>query len=877
MQILKECFRRAAMLLRGERFDRDLAEELAFHRAMQAEENEREGLSPRDARDAAARRLGNDLALREESRDEWGWAWLDRVRADLRYALRSLRHNPGYTAAATATLALAIGANCLMFAVADNLVLRPFPYPHPERLVFLWSSFERMPRTMVSFPDYLDYQARNTVFESMGADIYTSYDIDAGGYPEKLTGRRATASFFTTLGVGARLGRLLTAEDERPGAAPVVVIGETCWRTRFHADPRIIGKTLRLSLNDQPHRPFTVVGVLPRSVEAAYRRGSEVWSPFNLDSEDAHARNMGGFEVLARIKPGVTLASAADQMRVIGATLPRYGRNRTGAAVASFQENLIGDTGAFMAVLLGAVGFVLLLACANVANLALARGAEREREMTIRAAIGASRGRLFRQILTESVVLALIGGATGALIASAGARWIRTLAPDRTPRADQIAVDGRVLLFTLALALVTGVVFGLAPAFRGSRVQLNPALNTVRGGSRRHGLLRSALVTAEVALGFMLVTGAGLMINSFVRLLLVDPGFSRSALLFVETHASRQAYPDPVAREAAVEDVLARIRAIPGVRFAGVSDGRPLGNVLFNQIAHKDSDAGPALPFKAESIAGDYFAAIGTPLLRGRTFTSADSVNAAPVALVNSLAATRYWPGEGPIGKTLVIGAGKDRKLAAIVGIVGDVRRGYLERAPEPAFYVPRAQKFFADHLDLVVQPEPGVPAAPLAPIVRARMAAVSSSFAADTIETAEAVMREQLARPRFAATVFGIFGFLALALTATGVYGVTAYTVRARRHEIGVRIALGADRRRVFSLFLRRSGRAVAIGLALGFAGALAATRVLTRLLYEVKPTDAPTFAAVAVLLAGFALAGSYIPARRAARVDPMESVRCD
>jgi putative ABC transport system permease protein len=873
MKWMNEWKRRIAVLLRGNRFDRDLAEEMEFHRALEAEDNERHGMEPRAAQAAASRRLGNALRLREESRDQWGWGRLDRLDADLRFGLRMLARNPGYTAAAVLTLALAIGANSLMFSVADALVFRPLPFPHPERLALVWSIFNGTDRTYVSLPDFHDYAAQNRVFDSMGASAATSYTIDVEGFPDTLYGGRVTAGFFPTLGIQAHLGRIFTAEDERPGAESVIVLSDRCWRTRFHADPGVVGSKLLLRHRSGPRAPYTVVGVLRPEFEVAYPRYSDIWGAMPSNDDQALERG-GGFSVIARLKPGVTFAAANSDMQPIALGLASGhadpGRKMTGAQVLSLQENLIGDSPQYMRVMLGAVGFVLLLACANVANLTLARGADREREMTIRAAIGAGRARLFRQILTESVLLSLAGGIAGALVAYASVRWIRTLIPPRALRGDQIAVDARVLFGTLAISLVTGILVGLAPALRGSRARLHPALQTPR-----HSVLRSALVVAEVALGFVLVTGAGLMINSYIRLLRVDPGFARRELLLIETHADRRDFPDPQQRAAAVEDMLAAVSTVPGVRSAGVSDFRPLGSVM-NYTARK-SEAGARLAFTAESIAGDYFESMGIALLRGRIFTRRDGPTSQPVAVINDTAAARYWPGEDPLGKTLLIGRGKVQELAEIVGIVGSVRRWSVDRPPDPSFYVPRSQFILADHLDLVVRPVPGIAAAPLAPVVRSRMAAVSRNFAADSVHTIEALMDEQLARPRFSATVLGIFGFLALALTVTGVYGVTSYTVRARRREIGIRVALGANRRRVLSFVMRRSSRAVALGLVLGLLGALATTRVLTRLLYLIKPLDIPTFLAVGLLLALFAWVGSYLPARRAATVDPMESVRCD
>lgn len=879
MKLIRELFRRVAMLVRGSRFDTEIEEELEFHRGMETEANERNGMPCREAQAVAGRRVGNLLWLREESRDQWGWGWLDRLRGDAAYALRMLWRCPGYSAAVCATLAIAIGANSLVFSVADGLVFRPFPYPHPERLVFLWSEFNGNQRNYVSLPDFRDYRARNHVFESMGASIVTRYTIDAGDYSESITGRRATADFFRTLGVEPRFGRTFTPEDERSGSDYVIVLSDHCWRARFHADPGVIGRTVMLTRNSESKRTFVIVGVMPPEVEAAYpHRAAEVWTPISPETEDGRLRDSGGFEVIARLKPDISVAAAEAEARAIGVGLAagHLRSKMTGAQLMPLQENLIGDTRQFMAILLGAVGFVLLLACANVANLALARASDREREMAIRGAIGAARGRLFRQALTEAIMLSLVGGAAGVAIAYGAVHWVRALLPPRVARPEAIAVDGRVLLFTFVVSVGAGILFGIIPAFRGSRVSLTAGLQIVRGGTRRHSALRQALVVAEVAIGFVLIVGAGLMVNSFVRLLHVDPGFARHDLLLVETGVSRKLFPSDHERAVVEEDLLATIRALPAVRYVGVSDFRPLDGWM-NVTARTESGTAMRLPFTAEAVAGDYFSAMGTPLLRGRLFSRGDGPSSPPVIVINSAAASRYWPGEDPLGHSLVFAVGKEERVAEIIGVVGDVRRRSIDRPADPALYAPRSQEVFATRLDFVIRPEPDRAPASLARAVRTRMAEVDRSFSADSVTTMEAVIDEQLARPRFAATLLSLFGFLALAVTVTGVYGVTAYTVRARRHEIGVRIALGADRRQVLGFVLRRSAGAVALGLTLGCLGAASTTRLLTRLLYEVKPMDVPTFGVVVLLLAGFGTAASYVPALRAASVDPVESVRCD
>ncbi len=881
---MSELWRRLRVLFRRERFHSDLEEEMQSHLEMQAEENRQNGMDAEEARYAARRRFGNATLLREASRASWGWHWLENLCQDLNYAGRILRRNPGFVMVAVLTLALGIGANCLIFSVVDTVLLRPFPYKDPDRLVFVWTEFNATNRVMSWLPDYLDWRARNQVFEDMGAWIPTSFDLAGPDYPEQLHGRRASASFFRTLGVQPQLGRLFLPEEEREGRDRVVLLSDALWRNRFNADERVVGSTILLRRYAQPAEPYTIAGVLPASFQAAFPRHADIWGALALDGEEARQRCMGGFDVIARLKPGVTLIQAESAMRSIAHGLAlQYPKTNRGYSVQlhDFQESLTGYGRRTMWSLMGAVAFVLLIACVNVANLMLARAADREREMTIRAAIGAGRGRLFRQLLAECLLLCVLGGAAGALLAGAGVGAARAALPEGILRRGEIAIDLRVLGFNFAVSLLAGVAFGIIPAWRGSRAELSPAL---RGSGRRNrtGLLNS-LVVAEIALGLVLVTGAALTINSFVRLLRVDPGFDPRRLLAIETYLPQEKYRSDAARLAAMETLLARVKLLPGVVHAGITDFRPLGSSMHTFVRKRMAGA-PPLAVNSEVIAGDYFAAMGTRLLRGRAFTDHDNAGAPPVAIINEAAARRYWPGEDPLGQQILFGRaqrGEARAIGAvtegvreIVGVVADVRRMGLDRAAEPAVYVSQWQEPSV-LLEFVLRMWPGVSPADLARAVRSELAAVDHTLAASEVATMEEVVSQRLSQPRFLTSLLGIFGLIALALLITGVYGVTAYTVRVRTHEIGIRMALGAARRDVLAAMLGRGVRLAVAGIALGAVGAFAASQALISVLYGVKPADPVTFTAAALLVAAASLLACYAPAHRASRIDPMEALR--
>ena len=713
--------RRVSALSRLKRFDAEMDSDMEFHVEMLAAEYRERGHSAEEARLLARRQFGNQTSLRETSREVWGWGWFEHLVQDACYGLRVLAKNPGFTATAVATLALGIGANTLVFSIVDTIVVRAFPYPEPERLYFIYTTRAgRATGSMPSLHNFLAWQAGNDVFEEMGAWLPTFYDLRGSDYPEQLHGHRATASFFRTLGVHPQLGRLFLPEEERSGHDRVVLLSERIWRSRFAADPKIAGSTILLAQNSQEYERFLVAGVLPRSVDLGFGAHGDIWGVLAKDGDEAQPPKSyrGELHALARLKRDVTLAQAEHGMRALSSGLAeQYPETNKGLGVAlvNFHQQKTGYHRDSLLSLMGAVAFVLLLACVNVAHMVLARGADRQREMTIRAAVGAGRWRLFRQLLTESVLLSLAGGVAGAALAIAGLGLTRSLVPAELSRADEIAIDGRVLAFTFSIAMLTGVVFGLVPAWRASGRSVRGLLQTGRGLSTpKQGLFRNALVVMEVAFGLILVTGAGLMLNSFVRLLRVDPGFEPRGVVSIDTWLPRARYGSESARREAIQVVLERLRMVPGVKQVGLTDFRPF-NGLQNVAVYKPSDLGTRLVATKETVGGDYFAAMGTRLTAGRLFNRYDSGNAAKVVIVSGSAAKAFWPGETALGQEIRIMRGKVGETWRVVGVVQDVRHMDLHLPPQRSIYVPMEQEP-PYHLEVVVRAQEGVPALSLAP-----------------------------------------------------------------------------------------------------------------------------------------------------------------
>jgi putative ABC transport system permease protein len=817
---------------------------------------------------------------------------METVIQDLRHALRLLRRRPGFSAVAVATLAIAIGANTAIFSVVHAVLLRPLPLADPDRLVWVWESNPQrdVPRRAVTPAAYAAYRDRTGVFTDLGASRDWLGSLTGAGEPESIIGYRFSGNFFKVLGVPARLGRTLGPEDARPGHDHVVVLSDSLWRRRFGADPGVIGRAI--TIDDES---YTVVGVMPASFGHPPR--TEMWAPLVLEGAQATNARARFIRMVGRLEPGVTVEQASSAVAGVAASLAGADAENQGGWTASaspIASRYTGDIKPALLVLLGAVGFVLLIAVANVGNLLLARAADRGREVAIRASLGAGRGRLVRQFLVESVLLAAIGGVAGLFLAFWGVDLLKGLFPSTIanlaiPRMEQIHVDGPVLLFALVLSLVTGLAFGLAPALHASRAALGEALR--EGGSRtsegrEHRRFRSALVVGEVALALVLTTGAALMIRSFARLqggnLGFDPAGVTTARVLLparvyETPGPRPGesrYGAPERKRAFFDHVLARLREMPGVEAAGATTFLPLsgwsggqGFQIEGRPPASPSEAPVAMP---QSANADYFRAMRIPVLKGRGIAATDVATSPAVVVVNQSAARRYWPGEDPVGRRIgwrVRGPQDPITWREVVGVVGDVRHHGLAEEPEAEIYLPYAQSPTA-LVCLTVRMSPGqsLPAQAIPQAVW--------SFDKDqpvlAVMPLEQLAAESITMRRVSTLLLGFFAAVAVFLAGLGLYGVMAHAVARRTHEIGIRMAIGARAGDVLAMIVRGGVVLAAIGAGLGLAASLALSRVLTSLLYGVSPTDPYSFASVAVFLLAVAALASYIPARRAARVDP-------
>jgi putative ABC transport system permease protein len=798
---------------------------------------------------------------------------------DLRFAARMLAKKPGFTLVAVVALALGIGANTAIFSVVNSVLLEPLPYREPERLMMVWEDATSLgyPRDTPAPANFVDWRDQNSVFEGMAASASETFNITGDGEPEKIEAARVSAGLFRLLGVMPASGRDFAAEEDQPGGERVAVISHGLWQRRYGARPEVVGGTV--TLDGEPH---TVVGIMPPRFEFP-SRGVDVWVPIALGGEEAASRGNHYLEVVARLKPGVNPAQAQSDMDAVARRLQElYPDTNTGlgVAVVPLHEQLVGEIRPALLILLGAVGLVLLIACANVANLLLARAAARYREAAVRAALGAGRLRLVRQFLTESLLIAMLGGAAGLLLAFAGLRVLAAFIPEEISLAREISLDPRVLAFTVAISAATGIVFGLVPALQASSPNLNDSLKeggrdpSAAGKSRA----RSTLVISEVALALVLLIGAGLLINSFVRLQSVDPGFRSDNLLTMSVVLPDTKYPDASRRAAFYDQTLARVGALPGVESAAVVTRLPLtfkGNANSYSVEGFPEPSPDQRPIAVTRvISPDYFRAMGIAVLRGRHFTPQDREDSGNVVVVNETFANRYWPGDDPVGKRIKMGSlSSDAPWLTIVGVAADVRQFELSAPPRPQMYLPYTQLDFFSPRDLVVRTASDPLA--LATAVRNEVWAVDPDQPVSNVRTMGSIVAESLARQRFSMLLLAIFAGVALALAAVGIYGVLSYTVTQRTREIGIRMALGAERRDVMRLVVGQGFRLVVIGLAIGIVAALGLSRLMASLLFGVSPSDPATFLAVPAVLAAVALVASYVPARRATRVDPMRALR--
>jgi putative ABC transport system permease protein len=877
--MLSDLLIRLRALFRRNAVESELDVELRFHFHQQIEKYISSGLTREEAMRRARLEFGGLDQIKEECRDARGVQFLETLAQDVRYGLRMLRKSPGFTMVAVLTLALGIGANTSIFSVVNGVLLRPLPFPKQEQLMMLWEKDKDGLRSNTSWATYTDWNTENHSFTGIAAISFWSPTFISTNDAENLMGFRVSSNLFDVLGVKLEHGRgFLPPEDVR-GNNFVVVLDHGFWQRRFSGDPKIVGKPIQLG-----SRAYTVVGVLPASFPSVLsfdpRKPADIYTPLAYDATLPYAcRDCRHLRAIARLKDAVSLTQANGEMNQISENLFReYPKEYSapGVTLTPLKDYLVGDVRLVLLVLLGSVGFVLLIACVNVANLLLAWAARRQREVAVRAALGAHRTRMIRQFLTESLLLSLLGGAFGLFLAWGGVALLQRLRVGNLPRLENVQIDTWTFAFTFGISVLTGVAFGLVPAFRASKLDLIEALNESAKGTagRERQRLRNLLVVSDVALALLLLTGAGLMMKSFVRLLEVKPGFDPSKTLTLSL-----ALWGPKAEDAHAvafyQQVLQRVEALPGVESAGVVSQLPLGGNgdMYGIHVEGKSSPDPEEDPSADrySISPGYLRAMRIPLLRGREFDERDRAGSPLVVLVNESLAGKFWPSEDPVGKRLRVGDSKG-PWRTVAGVVGDVLHAGLDAPHTLQVYLPQPQ--FTDSAVLLVARTPNDPAS-LAAAVRGEIAVLDPQVPVSSVATMEEVVSASVANQRFSVLLFVFFGAIALLLAAFGIYGVISYGVAQRTHEIGIRIALGARRREVLRMIVGEAMQPALVGAVLGLGAAFGLTRLLAGLLYSVKPTDPITFAVVFVLLVAVALLACYLPARRATRVDPMVALR--
>jgi len=872
-------------LFQRARREREFTEELESQLALHIEDNIRVGMSPEEAQRVALIKLGGVTLTKELRREQGGILMLETLLQDLRFGLRMLRKNPGFTLIAVLTLALGIGANTAIFSVVNAVLIRAFPYTDAERLVIVWERLGQDEQNPISPANFIDWQEQQNVVAGMAAFNDTRNSLGGDSAPEEVMGQFATDNLFSVLGVNALVGRAFAPEDSQPGRHTVVVLSYGLWQRRFGGDPNVIGRKVLLNAVDH-----TVIGVMPPDFKWHVRKNSqtgqaaELWTPWAISNDVRQFR--GRFiGAVARLKPGVSLLQARAAMDRIASRLaeqhPQFNRG-AGINLVPLREQFAGELRRALLVLMGAVGFVLLIACANVANLLLTRAAARQKEIAVRAAMGASRGRIVRQLLTEGLLLTGLGGAVGLLLARWGATALVNLSPPELGDFQQVEISASVLGFTFVVALLTGVIFSLAPAFEASKVKLGETLKETGrnlAGNPRSQRLRSVLVVAEIALALVLLIGAGLLIRSFLRLQNVDTGFDARNVLTMRVALPLGRYDQDEKRLNFFTQALERMQSLPGVEAAGAINFTPF--LGLGSETGFDID-GRAKPSPDQAAGGtsvcitdqNFFRALQIPLKRGRLFTEQEARERRNVVVINEALAGKYFPNENPLGKRIKIMMRPPHVMTEIIGVVGDVKHAQLDRAAEPMSYWPISQlpyPFMTFALRMHGDAS-GVSAG-----VRNIIQTLDPQQLVGEVRTLDNLVGNSIARQRFNTLLLAVFAAVALLLSAIGIYGVMSFSVVARTHEIGIRAALGANASNILRLVLKRGMTLALAGVAVGLLAAMVLTRLMKTLLFGVSVTDPLTFVVITLLLTLVALLACWIPARLATKVDPMIALRTE
>jgi predicted permease len=872
-------------LFRKKHVDQELDEELHVYLEMATDEKMKEGMSRNDAARAVRWEHGSSQVTKEIVHGASWESFVETSLKDLRFAARMLRKNPGFAAIAILTLALGIGANTAIYSVVQGVVLAPLPYPDPDRLVLIRENNPALQHLVwVSYPDFLDWQRNARSFQQIAALRWEQYNLTSPGAPEHLNGKAVSTGFFNTLGVKLSLGREFAPQEDKQGGAPVVIISDRLWRDRFHGSVEALGKSVALD-----GVAYTIVGVA--SVGFRFEGETDIYVPAGQGNPLLfNDRTIPIILCVARLKVGVTVAQAAAELGVVQENLDRLypvANRGLGIDIAPLKQVVVGDVSGTLLLLLGAVAVVLLIACANVANLLLARSAARKREFAIRSALGASRARIVLQLVTESVLLSLAGGGIGLLVAKWGLGAVLAAAPETLPRSENIGVNVSVLFFTFGISLAVGILFGLAPAIKSSKSELQTSLKEGgRGSTGAHHRAQSGLVIVQMALTLVLLAGAGLLFRTIHRLWDVNPGFDPRDVVTFKVGLSPSLTKTPRVKQIAYKQLVERIRQIPGVQAADLTVLVPMGH---------SSNSGPFLVESQESASiaeapraqfywtgPEYLGTMGIPLLKGRYFAPEDTTKSDPVVVIDSVLAHTYFPDRDPVGQTLTI---PHWRAARIIGVVGHVQHwdlGNFNRYIQNAIYASLYQipdEWIANfYADLTVTVRTPVEAATLIPMVKAAIYSVDDSQPIYNVQTMEELISQSMSAQRFPMILLGAFACLALLLASVGIYGVISYSVAQRVHEIGIRKALGAENADIFRMVIDHGLRLALTSLAIGTAAALILTRLLSsfsHLLYGVKTSDPGTFMAISLLLIGVALLACYIPARRATHVDPMVALR--